>query len=91
MDDDAFMQEYERLAHAIQSAIAYELGLGLDAGATPKHLRVGVDLQRADQGSVVRLLVKKGLITDDEVKEAILEGLHAEVERAEQQHGTRFR
>ncbi len=88
-----FIQAYAALAHAIQTVIAYELGLGGEklAGATPKHLRVGIDLERIDQGSLVKLLIAKGVFTEDEVHEAILNGLRAELDTYERKYpGIKF-
>jgi hypothetical protein len=78
MTADEFLAEYTRLGHALQSGVAMELERGNQA-ATPKHLRTGLSCVMADLGSLTRLLVAKGLITDDDYYAAILEGLRSEV------------
>lgn len=79
MTNEEFLREYERLGHAIQTGVAYEFGLGdTEADRRYKHTRTGLNLVMADLGSLTRLLVAKGVITDDEYFEAILDGLRAE-------------
>lgn len=71
-------QKYAGLAHAVQSGIAACMSVGW-RGAEPKHLRVGIDTQKSDMGALVGLLIKKGVITEEEYAEAILDGLKNEV------------
>lgn len=78
MTGDEFLAEYTRLAHAIQTGVAYDHAAGSQDG-TPKHLRTGLACVMADLGSLTRLLVAKGVITNDEYFEAILSGLRDEV------------
>jgi len=81
MTGNEFLEEYRRIGHAIQSGIA------LLANTTPdgeksingKHLRVGVNTAKADLGSVGRLLIAKGICTEDELFAAILEGMRGEL------------
>lgn len=47
----------------------------------PKHLRVGVNSAMADHGALVRLLVAKGVITDEEYVAAITEAVEQERDR----------
>ncbi|HZQ01398.1 MAG TPA: hypothetical protein VFB13_17770 [Reyranella sp.] len=68
---------YEAAAHAMQSGAAIMLDGG-STQATPKHLRVGVNTAMADQGSLARLLIAKGLITEREYYVAIAEGMERE-------------
>ena len=69
---------YEAAAHAMQSGAAIMLDGG-STQATPKHLRVGVNTAMADQGSLARLLIAKGLITEREYYVAIAEGIRDSV------------
>jgi hypothetical protein len=78
MTAEEFLAEYERLGHAIQTGVAHE-HLGGSKDGSPKHLRTGLNLVMSDLGALTRLLVSKGLITDDEYYAAILAGLRAEV------------
>jgi len=72
-------QEYVELGHAVQSGIAACIGIGWD-GTTPKHLRVGIDTSKSDQAALAKLLIEKGVITEVEYYEALVEGLKEEVE-----------
>jgi hypothetical protein len=81
--DEEFLAEYTRLAHAVQSGVAFDHGAGSQDG-TPKHLRTGLNCVMADLGSVVKLLLDKGVITKDEYFAAILDGLRREIQRYEQ-------
>jgi len=75
-------------AHAIQSAIAYIRGRDAAGGlpeesrATgPKHLRVGVDMLKAEQAGLAKLCIDKGLFTLEEYEEAITVALEVEADR----------
>lgn len=81
MTSEEFMEEYIRLGHAIQTGVAYEMNRSNIA--EPKHLRTGLNCVMADLGSMTRLLVKKGIISEDEYYEAIIEGLKKEVADSE--------
>jgi hypothetical protein len=70
--------KYHALAHAIQSAIAYQMNYS--DFAEPKHLRVGIDITKGEQGGLARLLIAKGLITEDEYLDAMIDGLERELE-----------
>ena len=82
MTAEEFLMEYRRLAHAIQTGVSYDHSSGSTDGS-PKHLRTGLACVMADLGSLTRLLVEKGIITNDEYFAAILDGLRAEVETYE--------
>ena len=70
--------EYEKHAHTVQTAIAYNP----DAKALePKHLRVGIDMSKADQAGLARLLIDKGVFTEAEYVEAITQSAKEEAER----------
>lgn len=74
MTEQEFQSKYHSLAHAITQ----------DMGISPdnfKHLRVGVNMALVDSGALMKLLVDKGVITQEEVWEALIAGLEAEVER----------
>jgi hypothetical protein len=78
MTEKDFIREYSRLGHAIQTGVMHEHELGSQDG-TPKHLRTGLACVMADVGSLTRLLVAKGIITNDDYYTAILDGLRREV------------
>ena len=74
---------YEEAAHAMQSAVAYEMNKR-SAPTEPKHLRVGVNVAMCDHAALVFLLVEKGVITEEEYLEAIRQSMNNEVHRYEQ-------
>lgn len=51
----------------------------------PKHMRTGIDSALVFNGTVVKLLVEKGIITPEEFAEAAVEDLKAEVKRMEKE------
>lgn len=80
-----FHERYEAAAHRIQTAIGFSFGLDyswMDGRLLTalKHLRVGIDTSKADQGGLVKLLIRKGVITEDEYFGAILEANEGEAE-----------
>jgi len=83
MTADEFMAEYVRLGHAIQTGVAHEHANGSTDGS-PKHLRTGLANVMSDHGSICRLLIAKGVITEQEYFHAILDGLKQEVATYEQ-------
>jgi len=77
-------EEMAALQHAMQTGIMYMIDRGSKTGE-PKRLRVGVNSALVFNGTVVRLLVGKGLITREEYAEASVEDLRAEVKRYEKE------
>lgn len=73
------MKRYLELAHAVQSALAFQEQAG-STKFTPKHLRVGIDITKADQGALVGLLIEKGVFTIEEFDAALIGGLEDELE-----------
>lgn len=70
---------YNNAQHAMQSGVAF-----LDKlEGTEKHLRVGINSALVDHGSLVGLLVEKGVITNEEYLEAVATGMEEEVARYE--------
>lgn len=68
-------ERYVAALHAMQSGVAGILGkIGPHTGeCSPKHLRVGVNAAMIDCGAVAKLLVEKGIFTDEEYAEALAE------------------
>ena len=75
-------ENYQRLAHAMQSGVATDQNTGSRCGE-PKHLRVGINSAMSDAGGLVKLLIAKGLFTEDEYLDAITESMQNEVDRYE--------
>lgn len=74
-------QNYERYiaaSHAVQSAIAYDMVNG-GRQTEPKHMRTGIDTTKADFGALTRLLIAKGVFTEEELWEALADGMEREV------------
>ena len=69
--------EYRRLIHSMQA------GVGFDANSqdqTPKHLRVGINCAMSEAGALVSLLIKKGVITEEELVDEFIVYMQREVE-----------
>lgn len=71
--------EYAQLVHAMQSGVAMEMNYN-SKPTEPKHLRVGVNSAMVEHSALVRLLVRKGFITEQEYAEALTEAMRTEVE-----------
>jgi hypothetical protein len=72
---------YAAAMHAMQSGVAMEMQVDERKSATePKHLRVGINSAMVNDAALATLLVKKGIITEREYLEAVVE--EAEKERA---------
>lgn len=79
MNIEELKQRYAELAHAMQSGVAIQMNR--DAAETsPKHLRVGVNSAMVDAGVVGTLLIRKGLITEEEYFATLVELMEREVE-----------
>ena len=78
MNDD---QRHRSASQRMQSGVAFEQGR--DGPESTKHLRVGINVALTGHGSLVRLLIEKGLITEGEYLKAIADGMEAEVRRYE--------
>lgn len=77
------MSEYEQKLHAMQSGVAMEMNYRKEP-TEPKHLRVGVNAAMADQCGLVRLLITKGIFTEEEYLTAITNSMSDEVDRYEE-------
>jgi hypothetical protein len=74
-------KRYQQLAHAMQSGVAYEKD---EFEREHKHLRVGINAAHVDHSALVGLLIKKGIITQEEYLDALVEAMEAEVKRYEE-------
>ena len=68
--------QYADLLHAMQSGVKFSQD---KTDQKPKHLRVGVNAALVDHGAVVRLLIEKGVFTEEEYLEALVAGMQDEV------------
>jgi hypothetical protein len=85
MNIDQLKQRYFELMHAMQSGVAFSEQAGIDYGSTsPKHLRVGINSAMVNDAALTTLLLKKGIITEEEYWTALVEQLEKEVEAYKQ-------
>jgi hypothetical protein len=86
----ALQHDYADLIHAMQSGCEYGVGgmtgsppvgpqAALDRWREQKHLRVGVNSVNVSIGALSKLLVAKGVITDLEYVQAVVDELRAYV------------
>lgn len=69
--------------HAMQSGVATKMGI--EPGETlPKHLRVGVNAAMVGNAALVRVLIAKGVITEEEYFTELAAGMEAEKKLYEQ-------
>lgn len=71
-------EQYRVLMHAVQTGVAYTLEFNSQEG-TAKHLRVGVNSALINQCAIVKLLINRGIITELEYWEAVVEQTKLEV------------
>ncbi len=74
---------YLAAGHAMQSGVAILIERAAAPDVTPKHLRVGVNSALVDSSALGALLIRKGLITDEEYFTAMAEGMEAEARKYE--------
>lgn len=74
---------YRAAVHAMQSGVAMEIGTGgLErAAATPKQLRVGINVALVESSALWKLMVDKGIITESEMAERLVAAHEEEAER----------
>jgi len=78
--DQKLKDRYEQLLHAMQSGVAMEMNLsGRQPATEPKHLRVGVNAAMCDHAALVKVLIDKGILTDEEYLKAMVEKMEEEV------------
>lgn len=75
------LKRYQAALHAMQTAVKLLMtredpesdvfGIAKTGECAPKHLRVGVNSALASAEGIGQLLVRKGVITDAELQEAI--------------------
>ncbi len=70
---------YLELCHAMQTGVTFMMHFN-GKEVEPKHLRVGINASMSDHGALVQLLLKKGLITEEEYYEELCESMQREVD-----------
>ena len=71
-------ERYMNAAHAMQSGVAIWMERG-NKETEPKHLRVGINSAMSDQGALTRLLIEKGVFTEEEYVAAVADAMEREV------------
>jgi hypothetical protein len=85
---------YEQAAHGVQSAIQFEQGQDAFYVNNPasadkaKHLRVGLDMSKADMLGLALLLMDKGVFTQEEYVEYMRRAANEELARYEEHVNT---
>lgn len=69
------IERYLAAAHAVQSGVAMEIMGGSEA-ASPKHLLTGIRCAMRYSGSLVDVLVAKGVVTESEAPDRLRAGLN---------------
>lgn len=75
-------QRYMAALHAVQAGIAVRMSKDAQF-VSPKHLRVGIDSAHISEAALARLLIAKGIFTEEEYLEALATEAEAEKARAE--------
>lgn len=86
MNDEQRQQLLDRhyaASHAVQTGVMYELHQDPRSGE-PKHLRTGLNVALCDHSALAQLLIRKGLMTEEEYLTAIAEEMEAEKRRYEE-------
>lgn len=71
---------YFHAAHAMQTGVA--LWMNMEPGeseTTPKHLRVGVNSSMVSDAALTKLLIEKGIFTQEEFMKALADQMELEV------------
>ena len=75
-------ERYGQLLHAMQTGVAHMMHRD-ENQTSPKHLRVGVNNSLCCQAALVKVLVAKGVITEEEYAQACADEMELEVGRYE--------
>lgn len=89
MSDESLenIRRYERALHALQTGVSYDLD---NKPEEPKHIRTGINSAFVDSAALAGLLMKKGVITNEEYTKAVADGMEIEVARYEKLLSERF-
>jgi hypothetical protein len=82
-------RRHHAAAHAMQTGVAYEHQHDPSDGS-PKHLRTGINCAMSDHAGLVRLLISKGVITEDEYTKFIADSMEEEKAAYEARLSERF-
>jgi hypothetical protein len=71
-------ERYVKACHAMQSGVAMEMETGGMRGTEAKHLRVGVNSAMVEHAALVKLLMRRGMITEAEYWKALADQMEEE-------------
>lgn len=75
--------DYQSAQHAMQTGVNL-MAQYSPGDLRPKSLRVGINTALCDHAALARLLIEKGIITEDEYMAAITKEMNAELRRYEE-------
>lgn len=75
-------ERYHALCHAMQTGVEYVRQRD-ESETSPKHLRVGMNSALVSNGALVKLLMAKGLITELEYMNVLVDEMEREVKSYE--------
>jgi fructose/tagatose bisphosphate aldolase len=84
-----FVKRYHAAAHAMQSGVAMKINYD-PSDTSPKHLRVGVNSAMVDNSALAWLLIRKGIISEEEYFEALASQMEQEKEMYEHEINEHF-
>jgi hypothetical protein len=94
MTEDEFHEQYVKFGHAIQTGIKFVIEMerkgGVGTDNILKHHRVGIDTAKCEHGALSRLLVRKGIISESDYFDAVIEGMKMEVKLYEDKLANEF-
>ena len=82
-------RRYAAAMHAVQSGVALTHSVNPTDG-TPKHLRTGINSAMVSDAALARLLIDKGIMTEEEYLTALVAEAEAEVQRYEERLSAQF-
>jgi len=89
--NDQEQRRYMAAAHAVQSGVAMELNDNPPSNsaspASPKMLRVGINMAMIEHGALVRMLIAKGIFTEAEYFAELTSGVEDEQRQYEEHPG----
>lgn len=98
-DEDRLVEKralYAHLCHAMQSGVKTDIGTwkptpgDTEHGTSVTHLRVGVNSAHCDHSALVKILIDKGIITEEEYFDAAIFTMVEEVKDYERKLSKRL-
>jgi len=90
MTNEENLERYAAALHAMQSGVAMAMALSDTAETEPKHLRVGVNSSLLNDAAIARLLIDRGIFTEEEYVGALADQMEFEQQRYERRLGVKL-